>query len=347
MTRNPSATAGQGGVASWPWQAAVVAVVVGLASPASALQSALAPASAQAEGIARLWWVMLWGGTAIFIAVIALLAAGLWRSRHTGGLPLSRLASRNLVIAAGVAIPLAILIALVAGSLLLGRSIATSAPANALHIRVTGWMWWWEVEYLDESGRVLATTANELHVPVGRPVRLSLVSGDVIHSFWTPPLHGKTDLVPGTVNSTWFTASQPGTWRGQCAEFCGTQHALMGFVAMARPAAEFRQWLENQSRPARPPATPQARRGLGVFLDAHCAGCHTIRGTPARGELGPDLTHVASRSTLAAAARPNTRGHLAGWISDPQGIKPGNRMPRTPLEPAELHSLLAYLEQLR
>lgn len=289
---------------------------------------------------------MFYGAAAIFLAVMALLFIGLWRAYNSDGKSLSHLASRNLVIAAGVAIPMVILLVLVGGSLMLGRSIAAEPPENAVQIRVTGKMWWWAIEYLDERGEILFTTANELHVPVGRPVILYLTSADVIHSFWVPELHGKTDLIPGVVNTSWFTVDNEGVFRGQCAEFCGVQHALMAFLVIAQPEHEFQQWLNNQHQPATTPIERQARLGQEAFLSAGCAACHTVRGTPAEGLLGPDLTHVGSRRSLAAATRPNTPGHLAGWISDPQSIKPGNFMPPTLLSPEEHLAVLAYLESL-
>ena len=339
-------------------------------------QSALAAASDQALGIEALWWAMLVGSCLIFLAVMGLLAAGLWRARREER-PLSPIYSRNLVLTAGVAIPLAVMIALVGGSLLLGRELSARPPVGAQTIEVTGWRWWWEVRYLDGEGRLLATTANEMHVPVDRPVRLRLRSEDVIHSFWVPNLHGKTDLVPGTTNTSWFTPRTIGAYRGQCAEYCGTQHALMGFLVIVRPQADFDRWLRRQGEEARPPASEEERRGRQVFVDAGCADCHMIRGvTPprlARAERdpakaspfvdnagttklqrvgfdepvpAPDLTHFGSRRTLAAAARPNNRGHLGGWIADPQGIKPGTLMPPTLLEPNELAALTSYLLSL-
>lgn len=312
-----------------------------------AQQSALDPASSQAENIAVLWWIMFYSSVVIFIAVMALLIAGLWRSRKSNGRGLSATASRNLVVAAGVVVPLAVLIAFVGGSLMLGRSVAAPPPENSLTVAVTGYMWWWEIEYFDEQGRTIAVTANELHVPVSRPVSFQLKSADVIHSFWVPQLHGKTDMVPGVVNTSWFAADKPGVYRGQCAEFCGAQHAHMAFIVVAQPEQEFQQWLEIQAQPAMAPDSPQAERGQSVFMSAGCADCHTIRGTVAEGQLGPDLTHFGSRRTLAAATRPNTRGHLGGWISDPQSLKPGSFMPRTLLGSEELTALITYLESLQ
>lgn len=339
------------------------------------LQSALAPASDQASGIAVLWWAMLIGAIIIFAAVMVVLGVGLARARRRET-QLSALASRNLVITAGVAIPLLVLIFLVGGSLLLGKDLSAKAPEGAQTIEVVGWRWWWEVRYLDADDQLIATTANEIHVPVDQPVRFILTSGDVIHSFWVPNLHGKTDLMPGQANSSWFTAKREGTFYGQCAEFCGTQHALMGFRVVAQSQAEFNRWLSRQATNARAPTTAQQRLGRQVFVENGCAGCHTIRGvTPpamaltrdpkapplihdmhelAKEELAqqvnhvpaPDLTHFGSRTTLAAGARRATKGHIGGWLTDPQGIKPGALMPPTLLEPQELHALVAYLQSL-
>lgn len=350
----------------------------GLASTAQAqekLQSALAPASDQASGIAVLWWAMLIGAIIIFAAVMVVLGTGLWWARRKET-RLSGIASRNLVITAGVAIPLLVLIFLVGGSLFLGKDLSAKAPDNAQTIEVIGWRWWWEIRYLDENDQLIATTANEMHVPVDRPVRLVLKSGDVIHSFWVPNLHGKTDLMPGKVNTSWFTAKREGVFYGQCAEFCGTQHALMGFRVMAQPEPAFAAWLARQAENARAPTTEQQALGRQVFVDVGCAACHDIRGvTPRAMTTGrdpkapplihdlramgkadlarqdspipaPDLTHFGSRTTLAAGARPATKGHIGGWLTDPQGIKPGALMPPTMLEPQELHALVAYLQSL-
>lgn len=357
--------------------ATVFAAVAAGAAIAAPRQSALAPASDQAGGIALLWWVMLIVSTLVFLAVMAVLGVGLWRARGAKGSELTARASRNLVLVAGVAVPLVVLIALVGGSLFLGKDISTAPPA-ALRIEVTGWRWWWEVRYLDADGSVVATTANEIHIPVDRPVEFLLRSEDVIHSFWVPSLHGKTDLTPGRVNSSWLTARKPGVYRGQCAEFCGTQHALMGFLVIVQPEADFERWLAHQSAPAAAATDPVLARGEAAFIESGCADCHVVRGvTPPqlaaapkatkknspfagtsieryalaarldRSVPAPDLTHFGSRQTLAAAARPNTRGHLGGWIADPQGIKPGALMPPTLLQPDELTSLIGWLQSLK
>lgn len=310
-------------------------------------QSALKPASTQAEGIATLWWIMFYGACAIFIAVMAVLVLGLWRS-HTGhNQPLSHYASRNLVLVAGVIIPVITVIVLVGGSLMLGNAISSTPPADALKIRVTGRMWWWKIEYLDEENNAIATTANEIHIPTGRPVHFLLESEDVIHSFWVPQLQGKTDMVPGMTNHSWFTADTPGVYRGQCAEFCGEQHALMAFLIIAQAPEEFEQWLAVQQSDAAEPENELQRRGQLVFMAAGCQICHSIRGTSATGDVAPDLTHIASRRTLAAVTLENDRGHLSGWVADPQSIKPGSFMPAANLSARNFNSLIAYLEHLR
>lgn len=340
----------------------------------SPAQSALLPASEQAGSIDALWNAMFIGGCIIFTLVMLLLAIGLWRARH-GGRTLSHLASRNIVVAGGVLIPVAVLTALVGGSLFVGRDLNATPPNPAATIEVIGWRWWWEVRYLGPDGELLAITANEIHVPVGQPVAFQLKSADVIHSFWVPNLHGKTDLVPGRTNESWFQVDRPGVFRGQCAEFCGTQHAMMGFIVVAEPPDEFSAWLANQRHPAQTPDTAGEQFGRAVF-QRNCASCHQVRQTalalgqsqtptvaspsrqaardansaPAdreRGLYAPDLTHFGSRRTLAAAIRPSTAGHIAGWIADPQSVKPGSLMPATKLAPDELMALVSYLQSLR
>ena len=310
------------------------------------LQSALAPASEQAALLAWLGWVMFIGAAIILAIVVILLAIGLWRGRS--GKRDQALSSRQrwwLVLAGGAALPVVTLFPLLVISANIGRT-ALTPPEDALQIEVVGWRWWWEVRYLDEQGRRTVTTANEIHVPVGRPVRFRLIGGDVIHSFWAPNLQGKTDLIPGHPNTAWFEAKEPGVFRGQCAEYCGTQHAHMAFLVVAQPPEEFAQWLKQQAQPATPPASAIAERGRLVFMQSGCAECHAIRGTPAEAVLGPDLTHVASRQTLAAVTIPNTKGHMAGWVAGPQAIKPGNLMPALALQPQDLQALLHYLGTL-
>jgi cytochrome c oxidase subunit 2 len=253
-------------------------------------------------------------------------------------------------VATGVVATVLILFVLLVYSVFTGRAIATPPDdTEALTIEVIGHQFWWEVQYLAPVPSERVTTAHEIHIPVGQPVRIQVQTRDVIHSFWVPNLHGKVDLIPGQVNTIWLQADTPGVFRGQCAEFCGLQHALMGFLVIAQPPAEFAAWLEHQRQPAALPTDPAVARGQEVFLSAPCMLCHTVRGTGtgAMGQAAPDLTHFGSRRTIAAATLPNTRGNLAGWILDPQHIKPGNRMPAVHLAPADLQFLLDYLESLK
>jgi len=260
------------------------------------------------------------------------------------------------VIGAAVAVTVVALAAWLAYDLAASRGLTALARDDAarradgvppIEIELVGHQWWWEATYAAESPDRRLTTANELYVPVGRPVVLRMTSRDVIHSFWVPNVTGKRDLIPGHVSTLWFQADTAGVYRGQCAEFCGHQHAKMGLLLIAVEPERFAAWYESHLRPAAPPGDSLRRRGQEVFLGGPCVVCHRIGGTPAGGRVGPDLTHVGSRRTLAAASLPNTRGHLAGWILDPQRIKPGVRMPPNQLAPADLHALLAYLEGLR
>jgi cytochrome c oxidase subunit II len=226
------------------------------------------------------------------------------------------------------------------------RALAQLPLKDGLSIEVTAQQWWWKVRYQANEPALEFETANELHVPVGRPVVIKLESKDVIHSFWAPNLHGKKDLIPGRITTIRFRADKPGVYRGQCAEFCGYQHAKMAFVVVAEERDAYERWVAEQRRTAREPSDALLKRGQQVFLTSACVMCHAIKGTIADGRTGPDLTHLASRRTLAAGTLPNTRGNLAGWILDPQGIKPGANMPPTAIAPDDLQALLHYLESL-
>jgi cytochrome c oxidase subunit 2 len=319
--------------------------------------SVLDPAGPQASDIASLWTVFLWVAAIVWVLVIAFMVTATLVARRQrarlGDLdPLTTDAARERrlihgVIAAGVLTVLTLLGLLIASIVTGARLADLEDDADALHVRITGHQWWWGIDYEPDDPRATATTANELHIPVGKTVHLELVSADVIHSFWVPSLHGKKDLIPGRRNRTWLRADQPGVYRGQCAEFCGLEHAKMVITVIAEPQAEFDAWLAEQRQPARTPTTADQIRGQKVFLGGPCSMCHTVAGTPAGARLGPDLTHVASRTTLGASIVPNTTGHLTGWIIDPQAIKPGSRMPATLLPPDDLHALVAYLESLR
>ncbi|MDQ3819375.1 MAG: cytochrome c oxidase subunit II, partial [Acidobacteriota bacterium] len=247
-----------------------------------------------------------------------------------------------------VAVTVLILFVFLIASFSIGRSL-TSYMENkgVVTIEVTGHQWWWEVRYMDPNPSKIFTTANEIHIPVGQPVTLKLHSTDVIHSFWVPNLNGKKDLIPGKDSTIWLQADQPGVYRGQCAEYCGLQHAHMALFVFAEPVDKFNTWLDSQRAEAVAPSTESEQRGQQVFLTAPCIMCHAIHGTQASATVGPNLTHVASRSTIAAGTLPFTRGHLAGWIIDSQSIKPGNHMPPIALNSEDLQALLDYLQSLK
>jgi cytochrome c oxidase subunit 2 len=306
------------------------------------MQSALDPAGPHAAAIHRVGAIMFWGAAAIFALVLVLIACALiapGRVRPWLGRPAA-------VAWGGVAFPVVVLSLL----LVYGLALENAPPASAdapLRTKVTGEMWWWRVAYLDDAGESVAVSANEVHVPTGRPVEMILTTADVIHSLWIPTLGGKLDMIPGRENRLVLEADRPGVYRGQCAEFCGRQHALMAFDVVAHEPAEFEAWLARASAPAEPPATEDARHGQEVFAAFGCGGCHTIRGTEAAGTIGPDLTHVGSRRTLAAGTLDNDAGALAAWVADSQAIKPGNHMPPFKvIEAADLAALAAYLESL-
>lgn len=313
----------------------------------AANQSALQPYGPYSDVIAALFWGMLVVSVLILLGVLALLAIGLLqRKRAHEAEPLGYTQSRNLVLLSGIVIPIIILLVFTLSSAAVNQKIVPLNADDALTIEVVGHRWWWEITYLGNNPSERVKTANEIHIPVGEPVRLILKSNDVIHSFWVPNLNGKTDLIPGRTNVAWIQADQPGTFRGQCGEFCGMQHAKMAFTVESHPAEEFRNWLERQRQPAAEPQTEAQQRGQKVFLSSACMTCHAIRGTHALVGIAPDLTHLASRHTLAAGTLPNRKANLMGWISAPQSHKPGNLMPEVPLAPQELHDLSEYLMSL-
>jgi cytochrome c oxidase subunit 2 len=299
------------------------------------------------DRLATLGWILLIISSAVVLVVSVLVLAGVLRRGTRSFAPVEPAGGGlRWIVVGGIVVPTLILVAVFVFTVLTQAAVAAPAAPPGVTVRVTGHQWWWEVQYLDSSPDRTATTANEIHIPVGRPVRLEIVAGDVIHSFWVPELAGKTDLIPGQTNVTWLQADQPGVYRGQCAEYCGMQHSKMAMSVVAEPPAAFDRWLQRQRQPAAPPTDADRAAGEAVFAGSACALCHTIRGTPARGRLGPDLTHLAGRRTIAAGTLPNTRGYLAGWIADPQALKPGNVMPAVPLKPTELQVLITYLQSL-
>jgi len=310
-------------------------------------QSTLHGESDQTRKIIHLWWGMLAAAAVVFGGAVLLLAIA-YRRRTREGLPAigqDEDVSTGLVVAFGVVIPVVCLVTLFFISDI-GVVNATSAPKpgqTRMNVSVVGHQWFWEVRYPGTT----AVTANEIHIPVKTPVNVRLTSADVIHSFWVPELNKKVDMLPGHPNNVLLYADTVGAYRGQCAEFCGLQHANMAMTVYADPPAKFKAWLANMSRPLAPPASPQAKAGEQVFLTQQCASCHTIRGTAARGRIGPDLTHLATRRTLAALTIPNDRVHLADWVANPQRVKPGNKMPGLNLTSTQFQQLLAFLQGLK
>jgi cytochrome c oxidase subunit 2 len=312
------------------------------------VQSVLEPAGVQASAIAQLWSLMLWTCAFVLVAVIVSLAVALHRglkNRSDNRAPSERALSRG--VGAAIGLTVVTLIALLVASIWTGRRTASLHAESAVTIEISGHQWWWEVQYDDALPSRRVITANELHLPTGRPVVLKVTSRDVIHSLWIPNLHGKRDLIPGYTTAVWLQADRPGMFRGQCAEFCGLQHAHMALEVTAESAEDFTAWLEATRQPAGQPNGDLERRGRDLFMRARCAGCHTVRGTDANGQVAPDLTHVASRHSLGAGTLPNTREHLATWIRDTQRVKPGNQMPAQTFAADDLGALVAYLDTLK
>jgi cytochrome c oxidase subunit II len=307
----------------------------------------LNPASQDAAAIEWLWWVLLGVSVVVLVVVLALWAFAFLRRREPGDEPEPDGSALRWILVGGAFIPAIVLLGLTAVTVLTGARIsATAEAADAMVVEVVGHQFWWEVRY-PESGVI---TANEIHLPAGQPTRLRLKSNDVIHSLWVPRLHGKLDLTPGRVTEIVLRPDAPGTYRGFCAEFCGAQHALMGFLVIAQATDEFEQWLQEQARPAPTPVDGDAARGLALFTHYDCHQCHTVRGggldRVSQG-TGPDLTHLATRRTLAAATAANTPENLLRFIRDPHELKPGVLMPATPVAPEDLRAMVRYLEGLQ
>ncbi|HET7572870.1 MAG TPA: cytochrome c oxidase subunit II [Gaiellaceae bacterium] len=342
---------GTAGVRALPW-AALVALPLALAGCSGNGQNALHPHSHAARDIASLFWWMT-GGAFLGLGLIVGLLVLSWVRRGRRGVPSDPNDPKpgegfavKVVVALGVVVPILVMTAIFTiGDVFVMKTTAApySRTRTTLTVQAVGVQWYWKFLYPGTR----AVTADELHIPVRTPVNLVATTADVIHSFSVPELNRKIDTIPGTKNRIVLYADEVGVYRGRCAEFCGLQHAHMAMTVYVDPPARFRAWLRAQSAPARTPTTALQRRGERVFLDGPCSSCHTIRGTSARGYLGPDLTHLASRRTLAGATIPNRKGYLAGWIMDSQHVKPGNQMPDMDLSGPQLQALLAYLESLK
>jgi len=302
----------------------------------------LDPAGPFAGPLNTLAWVLFAMGGAVLLIVLVALGVALFGPRRWR----ARLGGERLIWIGGLAFPVVVLSALLVYGLGLTSRMTQEPGPGEMRVRVTGEMWWWRVAYLDDSGREVVQDANEVHIPVGRPVVFELDSADVIHSFWVPRLGGKVDMIPGRRNLMRLQADAPGVYGGQCAEYCGGPHALMGLVVVAHDPSAFEAWRARAAAPAA--AASLSHPGAEVFGRAGCGACHTVAGTAFNGLAGPDLSHVGSRRTLGAGILPNNQGTLAGWISDSQSIKPGNRMPAYPvLTGQELRDVSAWLESLK
>lgn len=300
----------------------------------------LRPAAPEAAAQAELALVLMAVAAAVFVGVLALAVHALRRAP-------AEVDRARWIVGGGIVLPVVVLTALLAASV--WRSAPPPAAVGGLVVNVDAKLWWWDVRYLAADGRAEVRSANEIRVPVGRPVTLGLTASEVIHSFWVPRLGGKVDMVPGRVHPLRFTLDRPGVLRGQCAEFCGEQHARMALHVVAMEPAAFDRWLAEAAAPARAPAEALALRGREVYLAQRCDACHAVRGTGAMGTLGPDLSGVGGRSHLAAGTLPNSVQALMGWIADPQAHKPGARMPAygARLDAEQLHALAAFLTAQR
>jgi cytochrome c oxidase subunit 2 len=323
--------------AAFAW---VVAAALALAA-CSGSTSALDRDGSESRHIAGLWWLMFGLAAGVYAVVAGFIVVAALRGRR-GKPKTSRISSNAFIVVGGVVVPTLIL--LVLAVVTVTTTAALREPRrDALRIEVEGERWWWAVRYPEQR----IVTANEVHVPVGQPVEIGLESDNVVHSFWVPELAGKVDTIPGQRNVLRFTAEKAGTYLGVCAEFCGIQHARMGFRVIAQSPGQFERWAAAQAEPPRQPSSELAAQGQVLFQRLPCAGCHNVRGTEARGTVGPDLTDVGSRATIAAGTVENTSRNLARWIRDAQSVKPGALMPDLTLSDDDTRALVAYLESLR
>lgn len=330
-----------------PLCTASVLVLTGCATPRSTLN----PGGPAAGNISSLEWAVL-----ITFCVVALIMwlLLLWAAmRRRGSLsthePWNQGGGQKWILIGGFAIPFVVLsVFFVMAVAWLTRFPVQDGNMQHPEIRVIGHQWWWEVKYLHQPADQQFTTANEIHIPVGKPIDIELDSADVIHSFWVPTLHGKVDLIPGQRNYIRIQADHAGTYRGQCAEYCGNQHAHMLLLVVAQPEPEYEAWYAQQVNPAALPTTAEALHGRDVFMGAACAFCHQIRGTEAHGTVAPDLTHLASRQRLAANSYANNTANLEAWVTHAQSLKPGAEMPNlTEFNGTDLRALVAFLQQLK
>ena len=338
----------------WNWGLCFMAGLLSLSC--GGRQSAIDAAGIQAGRLESLWWIFFWVTAVVYVIVMIVLLTALFRGKKVreDAAPETRPsehreARARYVIKGLVAVTLVVLFTLMFTSFRTGAAInSLSTDPPDLAIKVIGHQWWWEINYQDnETPSKNVTTANEIHVPIGRTVKLMLESNDVIHSLWMPNLHGKKDLIPIYPTTFYFRADKPGIYWGQCAEFCGYQHAKMRIMITAESAEEFEKWMNaGRQTPPSPTATLEAR-GRDIFTSSVCAQCHTIQGTIAAARVGPDLTHIASRPYIAAGSLQNNSDNLTSWIRDPQAIKPGIKMPMNQYSDEDMKALVAYLTSLK
>jgi cytochrome c oxidase subunit II len=313
-------------------------------------QSVLDAQGPAASSIARMFWIFVAVLATVWVLTMIALLLSLRRRRPADADPLATDpgTERRMTITISVAIGLTLVTVIsLTGLSYAAQKVLFAHKDGALTLLVTGRQWWWQITYEDAQPNRVFTTANEIHIPVGEPVLIKLESSDVIHSFWVPSLTGKMDAITGRQNQIQIQADRPGIYRGQCAEYCGLQHAHMGLLVVAESRQDFERWREHQISSAIPPGDGERQRGMEVFLSKPCIMCHQIRGTDAGGKVAPDLTHVGSRRTIAAGTLETTRGNIAAWIVDPHGVKPGVNMPTIQLEPDEVQPLASYLEGLK
>jgi cytochrome c oxidase subunit II len=318
-------------------------------------QTSLNPAGPAAAHIEHTFALIFWITGTVYFLTLAVLVYFVWRRRHTlDALPMPQLTTAESdrfatrAVAGAMILTVILLFVMLISSFITSHRLGKMNEQQALTIDVYGHQWWWEVQYPNEAEPYrMVTTANEIHVPVGTPIRIHGTSRDVIHSFWAPNIQGKRDLLPGYNTDVLMQVDKVGRWRGQCAEYCGLQHAHMSFYIVGESQKDFDNWMTAEAQSSVAPKNAQTVHGQQVFLTHACVVCHTIRGTSAGSRVGPDLTHLASRSTIAAGMLPNTVGNLGGWILNAQSLKPGSRMPPNQISGPDLQDLLAYLETLR
>lgn len=327
-------------------------LMLGLLPACDGAQSMMGGDGAHGRDFVGLFEIFLWVCGFFYLLVIGFLVAAIVRrrGRRQDGVPdegTSRDGALGAALAGWLVLVVTGLFGLTLASYLTDRGWGRPRPEHGIRIELVANQWWWDVRYQDPVPANNIRTANELHLPVGVPVHIVLKSNDVIHSFWVPNLAGKQDLIPGRMTDILLLPTRKGVYRGECAEYCGTQHAHMALDVTVESREEFEAWRRSQLAPPPPPTTPLTLAGYNYVTGRECSVCHNISGTPASGQIAPDLTHIASRRSIGAGTFPMTRGHLYAWVADPQGAKPGNYMPYIGVEPQELHAVIAYLETLK